>query len=315
MYGFTIVFFLSSTFGIIKNRDKAPADLIATGGNGLLLILWIMMVAPDEWKSFIISAWMLVFAIGAFLVYRSTGQKRPLYVYAGVSIVMLGATTSAELTGSALTIAYTLESVAIVVIGYILLKDYKIAEHLSYLLAVPILLSLDNLMFGYEYYDSYYRSTSGNLSVLLILALTLFGLGFYFRYIGQENTDKSFHKYNTILLISGSAYIFRLIWLWQHEVLLGSDIATMICLIIYIIVGLACYFYGLFNQHRVLRMYGTTLLALTIARLVLIDVWDMDLTGRIITFFLIGILLMSTAFLRKIKLIIILPLIKIYDKN
>lgn len=43
------------------------------------------------------------------------------------------------------------------------------------------------------------------------------------------------------------------------------------------------------------------LLAFTVVHLLLIDVWNMDLTGRIITFFLVGALLMGTAFMSKKK--------------
>jgi hypothetical protein len=36
-----------------------------------------------------------------------------------------------------------------------------------------------------------------------------------------------------------------------------------------------------------------------VLRLLLIDVWQMDLVGRIITFFVVGTLLLSTAFIKK----------------
>ncbi|MBI4021961.1 MAG: hypothetical protein HY372_01255, partial [Candidatus Andersenbacteria bacterium] len=46
-----------------------------------------------------------------------------------------------------------------------------------------------------------------------------------------------------------------------------------------------------------LRLYGAVLLGFVVLRLLFIDVWKLALTGRIITFFLVGALLVSTAFL------------------
>jgi hypothetical protein len=42
-----------------------------------------------------------------------------------------------------------------------------------------------------------------------------------------------------------------------------------------------------------------------VARLLLVDVWSMELSGRVITFFVIGALLMSTAFLTKRKAVVV----------
>jgi uncharacterized membrane protein len=79
------------------------------------------------------------------------------------------------------------------------------------------------------------------------------------------------------------------------------DLATMTTLIIYTVIGLVAYFAGLYGNDTARRVYGTVLLAFVVVRLLFIDVWEMELFGRVITFFAIGILLMSTAFLTKKK--------------
>lgn len=76
---------------------------------------------------------------------------------------------------------------------------------------------------------------------------------------------------------------------------MNDDTAVMIALAIYTIAGIGAYFSGR-------RVYGGLLLGFVIARLLLVDVWRMELTGRIITFFLVGALLMSTAFLSRKKI-------------
>jgi len=72
----------------------------------------------------------------------------------------------------------------------------------------------------------------------------------------------------------------------------------MISLMVYTIIGLICYFYGLTNEKNGLRLYGGALVGFVVGRLLLVDVW---IAGRIITFFLIGTLLVGTAFLGRKK--------------
>jgi succinate dehydrogenase hydrophobic anchor subunit len=55
------------------------------------------------------------------------------------------------------------------------------------------------------------------------------------------------------------------------------------------------------SNERVLRFAGLLLVLFVIGHLLLIEIWDMDIVPRIITFFVIGGLLMSTAFMKKLK--------------
>ena len=79
------------------------------------------------------------------------------------------------------------------------------------------------------------------------------------------------------------------------------DMATMTTLVIYTIFGLIAYFSGLYGDDLARRTYGIALLAFVVIRLIIVDVWQMELFGRVITFLAIGVLLMSTAFLTKKK--------------
>lgn len=135
--------------------------------------------------------------------------------------------------------------------------------------------------------------------VLLVLGLTLLGLGAFFLWRVKEIEDKKPQRLNATLLIAGSVYAYVLLWLSLHAGLLNNNTATTISLIIYTIIGLIAYFYGLTNKKKGLRLYGGVLVGFVVGRLLLVDVWNMESAGRIITFFLIGTLLVSTAFLAK----------------
>lgn len=298
-YAFAAVFFLTNTAGILKSKSKdIGPDLTTAAGNGLFLLAWIMIAAQDEWKSLIIAAWMIVFTVGAFLIFKVTKRREPFYVYAGVGVAMLAAATSAELSGVTLVIAYTIESALCAIVAYVILRDSAIAERVTLLLAIPMTLSAQSIT------SSAWTTSVINKDffVLFILAVTLIGLGsFFFSIRRKEGGATQSQQLNAILLIAGSLYAYVLLWLSLHAGLQDDNTAVMISLVIYTIVGLLFYFYGLTRGNKGLLLYGGVLIGFVVGRLLLIEVWRMEIAGRIVTFFLVGALLISTAFLGKKK--------------
>ncbi len=309
-YAFAAVFFLTNTSGILKLKGKEIIpDLVTAAGNGLFLLIWIMVAGKDEWKSLIIAAWMIVFAVGSFLIFKATQKREPFYVYAGIGIAMLAAATSVELKGATLTIAYTIESGVISLIAYSILRDIKIAESISLLLIGPAILSINNITSSAWITGVIHK----DFFVLLILGLTFLGIGIFFWRQNKNLINGDASQISVSLTIIGSIYVYILLWLSLHAAFKymfmsdndipsdGSDIAVMISLVIYTIVGLITYFYGRVNEKKGFRIYGGALLGLVVIRLLLVDIWEMELGGKIITFFIIGALLISTAFLGKKK--------------
>ncbi len=297
-YAFATVFFLTNTAGLLRLKDKEiMPDVLAAVGNGLFLLAWIIVAAPREWQSLIISTWMVVFLLGAFVIYRITQRREPFYVYAGVGVAMLAAATSAELSGATLTIAYTIESGLVALIAYLVLRDTGIAARISFLLVGPVVLSIGSL--------TSHAWTRGvmhkDFFVLLVLGVTLLGLGLFFLQRARIDDDKRSRQPTLILLIIGSIYFFVLLWLSLHALLHDKNTAVMLSLVAYTIVGLASYFYGLANDKKNLQLYGGVLVGFVVGRLLLVDIWTMELAGKIVTFFLIGTLLVSTAFFGKKK--------------
>lgn len=297
-YAFTGLFFITNIFGILKLKGKAiVSDLVTAAGSGLFLIAWIFTAAPKEWQSLIMVSWMLVFASGAFMLFKITNRKEPFYVYLAVSIGLLAAATAAELNGAALTIAYTIESGLIPLIAYYVLRDINIVQKTSFLLIGPILLSFGSMTSRIWRTEVFHQ----DFFVLFVLAATFLFLGTFFLRQNSQVKDERVSKFAATMFIISSLYIYVLIWLSLHAAFVNDDIATTISLFIYTIFGLAAYLYGRLHNNKVVRIYGSLLLAFVVGRLLFIDVWRMELSGRIITFFLIGTLLMSTAFIGRKK--------------
>ncbi len=298
VYGFSAIFYVSHTAGLIRLTGKAAtADLLVALGNSLLLAVWIYVAAQKEWQSLILMAWAVVFVVGAFVVFRRNGAREPLYLYAGVGLAYIAAATAIELSGAALTLAYIFEAAVLSLSLYGLTKDIVVAQRASIALAGPALLSFESM-----------TSSAWNLGVfnehffvLAAMTAALFILGGMYFEAAQRSTD-DVKRGNAALLIIGTLYAYILLWLSLHAAMPQQpDTAVMIALFIYTVIGVAAYVYGSSDDSSGLKAYGGTMLALVVARLMIVDVWHMALTGRIITFFLIGTLLMSTAFIGKRK--------------
>ncbi len=297
-YAFAAIFFLTTTVAIVRMKDAVTIpNLVTAAGNGLLLLTWIITAAEREWQSGIMMGWMAVFVAGAFLIFRITNRRKPFYVYAGVGIAMLGTATCVELTGSALTIAYTIESAIIAIVAYAFLRDIKIAERTSLLFVVPAVLSIESITATAWKFSIVHE----DFFVVLGLGVALMGLGLFFQQCREKVQDKEPGTLSALLLIMGSIYFYALLWQSLGAAISNQNTAVMISLVVYTIIGLISYFYGLSKEKNGLRLYGGALVGLVVGRLFLVDVWEMALTGRIITFFLIGALLVSTAFLGKKK--------------
>ena len=93
-------------------------------------------------------------------------------------------------------------------------------------------------------------------------------------------------------------YGVGIIWLASHAIM-AHDIATLFSLAAYTIIGMALYVRGLTKSSGVLRVAGELLMGFVVIRLLLVDVWQLPMPLRIVTFFLIGVLLISTAFMHK----------------
>lgn len=292
-YAFALLFFVTNTIGILKIRDgDITADAVTAAGNGLLLLAWISVAASPEWKSLIMVGWMIVFIVAAFAVFAITKRKEPFFVYAGVGIAMLAAATAIDFDGAGLTIAYTIESALVPLVAYGIMRDRFIAKKLSLLIIGPSILSLQSI-------GANWSSTIPweHFFALFILSGTLLLLGLFFWSLHKEDGEASLANN---LFLWGSLFAYVLLWLSLHAVM-DKDTATTVCLVVYTLIGLASYAYGKMNENKGMHYYGGALLAFTVGHLLLIDVWNMAMSGKIITFFLVGALLMGTAFMSKKK--------------
>jgi hypothetical protein len=300
-YAFGLVFFVSSVVNILRSGAEGLASFLWTAIiNAIFVLVWIFAGVSEEWQSLVIALWMLVFAVGAFILFLQTKINTVFFVYAGVAVAYLASATAIELDGPALTFALIVEFAVLPILINIITKNIKVAATSSLLLILPFILSLESWS---EYpYNIGAKVFNEDFFVLLSMSVAMIVVGYYLKN-RKGTTVESATNADNVLLISGSVYLYALIWNMLGNALYDApEAATTVSLIFLTIVGLIKYFYGISVGSRTLRNYGGTMLGFVALRLLFVDVWDMDIAPRIVVLFLVGLLLVSTAFIsRKIK--------------
>ncbi len=98
--------------------------------------------------------------------------------------------------------------------------------------------------------------------------------------------------------VTATLYSIGLVWSAAHTVAPGTE-AVSLALFVYTVTGLAAYLYGKQSAQNDFVYLGTALLTIVVARLLLIDVWNMESVWRFVTLLVIGSLFIGAAFLER----------------
>jgi len=203
--------------------------------------------------------------------------------------------TAFELDGAALTIAYTIEAFMALLLTHYLFQDKKSTEVVSFLQVIPLLLSLEHMI----RYSSMGFPFNKEFFVLLLLLLSFVGTSIVLKTYERIKTN-SFADMLSIFYLLSFGYLFILIWLFSHNIFQSENTAKGLALIVYTFIGIKLFFHGAYKEVQFDRVLGGVIIGGVVLRLLLIEVWVMALAGRIVTFLVIGALLVSTAFITKL---------------
>jgi len=294
---FVSVFFVANTVSLVRRHGKEHSlnHSLTALGSALFLFIWIQVAVASEWQSLLYVTWALVFSVGTYIVFYYTENRAAFYLYGGTGVALIAAATAAELDGATLTIAYLFE-VAVVVLAAAKLKSgTKTINTLSVLFVVPVVMALESAS-PYLWRDGIMHEHFAVIT-LTVLVLGLVGWNIMRQSMMTEGRED---KAGAVLMIIASIFMAMWVWLVAHA-LLADDVGTMLSLVIYTVTGIAGYIHGQHNNNKVLKLAGITLITFVMLRLLVVDVWEMEIVGRIITFFVVGILFISTAFIRRSK--------------
>ncbi len=302
---FTGLFFASSMAYFISPVQKDEDDkgeIIATAATGILFLIWMIMLVPDQHLAVVLLAGMFSFVAAAYVLSQRVQNPRPMLATVATALMLLVAATYSfveDFSGAILAIILTVEFTAVSVVAAYISKHFTPVRWLSLgsplLMGIPMLYSLGSLERLIEAAQKR-EGLLGNgvdLAVFMTLALGLvcviFGI---VRYCRSNMEFEKLIKYNTVAAI---VYVLLSLWFVVHFLIYNASVATMTVLIIYSIVGIATYLKATALRNNFMRMIGTGILIAVIGRLFLVEFWTMDVVQRIATFFIIGGLLVGMA--------------------
>lgn len=294
----SLKYFVVNIFDIVRRGEAVERNAVLVAiGNSLLIFGVVTTLVVEELQSLMLAGWMIIFAAGSLYVSANIKRQTFFYIYALIAIFFLGVATTIELAGPVRTIAFMLEGAIIVLLTYTMTKKLQNSAYMALIMCVPALTTVNSLNSAYWVKGILHADAF----VVLLMSVLLFVLGYFFIKQYRSGVDAPIVRTAYIILsYVGAYYAFSYVWLASH-VLWQDDIATIASLTVYTVVGVVTYIQGALTEGRPMKRFGSVVLILVILRLVLIDVWAMPLAPRIVTFILIGILLVSTSFIGRKK--------------
>jgi uncharacterized membrane protein len=296
---FVAIYFVSNLVSLLRRKTEIqkhiPAHVATAVFTAVFLFSWVEFALAPEWKGLMYVSWALVFALGTYFIYLYTANQTAFYLYGATSVTLIGVATAAELDGPVLTLAYFLEVCLIIFAASRIKVKAKTLANLSLLMILPASLALSSLNM-YHWRDGLFQD---HFVIVCIAAVTLFAVGMLLQQKKSGEDEQYVSGVSMALLIGSIGYALSLIWLSMHA-LFSSDFATMMSLFIYTVIGITSFVTGTIYGQKSVKIFGAILIGFVVTRLLLIEVWDMELGGRIITFLVVGVMLMSTAFIKKI---------------
>lgn len=309
---FTVLYYLTSLSAFLYDEQGKNEDTVVGLMVGLYSLQWITAIIPEEWRSVVSVGFAVLFMLGAQSVFKIRGIARPVYVYTLVATIFLIAATFIEFEGRMLAAVLATEAVGLLIYSD-LVYGKQMVRYVSFLFILSLFTGT-SLLIDFQY-------TPGHQLTVIYLIAALGVGGIYLLHYAKQ-PDEQLQKIGKLLMVA--AGIFTLFYIWilvpyltgyhssplyiqNYRYTIYDDvefngrlfIARAITLMIYAFVGIGMYVYGMHEKHFWTRRFGFFLTCFVIARILLVDVWDMSLGPRIATFFIVGAILMSSVFIRK----------------
>jgi hypothetical protein len=294
-------FFLASTIAMLRSKKATISDVFSTAMLALLATRWIIGKVPDHLESVIFSLVALVPLGAAYLLNQieknnlspRSVNRQGVWVYLASAILFLCIATFVELEGELRILALFVEVALIVALVNRVLRDEIATLASTLLFSIPLILTVGERCFRRYSWDEANTILHADAGAILIGMISIAVAAWILQ---NSKLDQISNRVKTIvsriLLSIVGLMVLSFIWLSSYALIETDSYARGTALAIYTIAGVA-----MIPSH--LRLIGLILIGGVCARLLLVEVWNMNLAGRIVTFGLVGALLISTSFMRK----------------
>lgn len=287
---FSLTFFGISLASQIYEKKTEVIHTLISAVTGWYSIYWVMQLYPSHLHGLLITVVALVFFLCAHLITTIHKLHHGQLIYSLVAIAMLIMATVIEFGGTIRLFALATETVVLLIYFHTTYGD-----RMSKLLFLPYgALACVGFLQLYDIGPTHLAHTIATL----YLNLALYVPYVYLRHI-QKTTDSELIILTRYMTIAAGVLTLLIYWYFLAATTLESFTVNGVVLTTYAVIGLAMYIKDQSKEGVTARYFGLALTVFVIGRLLLVEVWGMALSARIITFFVIGLLLVLSVLWRK----------------
>ncbi len=313
-WAFYLIFLLPIAFSIYGN--KLPS--LPLKGNFILLtltfafIFWIDNLTQFPWNAIsYFTAFLLMTTLGYAMAKnwnkiepKASKMKEMLGTIIGFLVMALLFIATNEFThplflypiaSDIQTLLYFIETAGAISISYFLLQSPTLTTYFSLSFIIPLVIVWENrVSFLYSPFLSL------KFAILCAAIASLFiAAGVNRKALLHSEASPSQRLIVDLLWIMASIFAMILIWNICHHIFPTNNIARGIALVFYILAAETLIYVGNLKQLKNLRTGGIAIILFVVLRLLGEEVWKMPIIVRMITFIVIGLLLMGTSFFDK----------------
>lgn len=298
---FYLLFFIPAVLsmnGTLKQKVPFKGTLIGIV-TSLFFFYWVEGNVFPQWRLIYYLVAALISGIFGYALARKwdnlkdepTKSSLATVLTFNVFFLILGINDHLPAIGANIRLLYVLtECLAAILFARYLFKAPALVKGVSFFLILPLV-----ALINYEPI-LYAPFLSINFAILCLAVITFLTAAWQL-----SETHPSSHWTQFVWVLAGG-FIMALIWNICHNILPSANIARGVALVLYSIAAEVLIYIGHLKQLQPIRLGGIGILIFVIGRLVFKEIWLMPIVVRTITFVVIGLLLIGTAFFdRKIK--------------
>lgn len=311
---FVVLFYGIGLISAIRTKQVLLADVTIKVISAAIFLYWVHEIVPEHTQSLVAGAASLMSAMSAWMLMTGTKNKWLVLLHGSLALVYLAVAAAFELEAPANLYAYTALSVVAVWLAARITQDYSKAQWFGLPLGFVSLETLRQLATRPrpEYLTDFERramgaqmleplSTWGEILAAGIIADSLLFTAWYLYRASKNTADPDQAPAREAVIGFSWAGIFMsvvTIWVMFEKFFTSEDIAHGWALALYAIAGISIYVWGRLKARGAVMFTGGLVLAGVIMRLMLVEVWNMEVTARVIVFLFIGALLIAGAFIK-----------------
>lgn len=297
--------FFTTQFLLIKKEAKAnKTDRWSLMILTILIVGWLNGIVTKELRGLIAAIVGTIFAFEGWILSRYLTDSKKHLLYLGGAVVILTTAVFFQFKMETLWMVLSTQALILVVVSG-LVFDKATAEKIAWFYLSPTfgaVQALSNYSFG-GYFDR--NSTlviyGGDFWVVVYFGITT-ALGGWFLVNLKKETPSNSAK---LLLMTSISTFLSLFWIWFPRFVGDFSIGRAILLGIYTVIGIVLQpISDLDQDFGWLKRYGKVLVGIVIVRLLLVEVWSLELGPRILAFLSVGVvLIISNLYSRKSKVL------------